>query len=332
MKRTLNYRASLFFLFITLCAFAQDTITGKVVSVTDGDTVGVLVNQQEVKIRLHGIDCPEGGQNFGTRAKQFTSDLVFGKIVQVTVKDTDRYGRTVGVVTTEDGNSLNDELLKAGLAWWYREYAPNEKNLAVLQATAMMQNRGLWSQSNPIPPWAFRKGDTPEYRVIVPPPAAPKSAENALSLPTQPRTAPQVYEDTETLRGASGAGARMAQGEVYVTNTGAKYHRDGCRYLKASRIPSTLADAQAQAYQPCKVCYGESAPIEIRSKGNFKREPMPVYQPQAAPQVQDGQHVYITNTGNKYHMYGCQYLSQSKIPISLEDARRSYGACSVCRP
>ena len=45
------------------------------------------------------------------------------------------------------------------------------------------------------------------------------------------------------------------------------------------------------------------------------------------------QTVYITNTGEKYHSSGCRYLSKSKIPISLSDAKaRGYTPCSVCNP
>src|SRR5207247_10694465 len=66
--------------------------TGKVVGVTDGDTITVLHNGKGERVRLHGIDCPEKGQAFGQRAKQFTSALAFGKEVTVTVLDSDRYG------------------------------------------------------------------------------------------------------------------------------------------------------------------------------------------------------------------------------------------------
>src|SRR2546422_9117216 len=100
--------------------------TGKVVGVTDGDTISVMHNGRAEKIRLHGIDCPEKGQAFGQRAKQFTSTLVFGKEVTVTVQDSDKYGRTIGEVTLLDGRVLNHELVKAGLAWWYRKYAPED--------------------------------------------------------------------------------------------------------------------------------------------------------------------------------------------------------------
>src|SRR5438094_928760 len=77
--------------------------TGKVVGVTDGDTISVLHNGRGEKIRLHGIDCPEKWQAFGKKAKQFTSDLAFGKEVTVKVFGRDRYGRTIGDVVLPDG-------------------------------------------------------------------------------------------------------------------------------------------------------------------------------------------------------------------------------------
>ena len=41
---------------------------------------------------------------------------------------------------------------------------------------------------------------------------------------------------------------------VYVTKTGKKYHREGCRYLSHSKIPMSLKDAKAEGYTPCLVC------------------------------------------------------------------------------
>jgi endonuclease YncB( thermonuclease family) len=66
--------------------------TARVVAITDGDTIRVLRDDKEIRVRLNGIDCPEKAQPFGTRAKQFTADLAFGKLVTVQVRDTDRYG------------------------------------------------------------------------------------------------------------------------------------------------------------------------------------------------------------------------------------------------
>lgn len=56
-------------------AFAD--FSGRVVGVSDGDTIKVMHNGKAEKIRLHGIDCPEKAQPFGTKAKQFTSEMVF---------------------------------------------------------------------------------------------------------------------------------------------------------------------------------------------------------------------------------------------------------------
>jgi len=95
----IKHIAVLFFLFFNQ-AWAADTITGKVVSIADGDTIIVLdANKTQHKIRLYGVDCPESHQDYGQKAKEFTSGLVFGQNVEVKVMDTDRYGRTVSVVT-----------------------------------------------------------------------------------------------------------------------------------------------------------------------------------------------------------------------------------------
>jgi micrococcal nuclease len=131
--------------------------TGKVVGVTDGDTISVMHNGRGEKIRLHGIDCPEKGQAFGAVAKQFTSALVFGKEVTVAVQDSDKYGRTIGEITLLDGRVLNQELVKAGLAWWYRKYAPDNAVLEKLEAEAREAKKNLWSDLNPIPPWDYRR-------------------------------------------------------------------------------------------------------------------------------------------------------------------------------
>jgi len=103
-----------------------DTFTGKVVGMSDGDTIKVMREGRAVKVRLHGIDCPEKKQAFGTRAKRFTSEMAFGMEVEVRVQTTDRYGRIVGEVILPDGISLNKQLVSIGLAWWYRKYAPND--------------------------------------------------------------------------------------------------------------------------------------------------------------------------------------------------------------
>ena len=103
------------FLLHTTVSFAE-TFTGKVVGVTDGDTVKVLRDGKSETIRLAGIDCPESWQAFGVKAKQFTSKLCFEKIAIVVWSGRDCYGRILSTVTVDEAN-INHELLKAGLDW-----------------------------------------------------------------------------------------------------------------------------------------------------------------------------------------------------------------------
>ena len=133
----------------------QREFAAKVIGIIDGDTIEVLENNNPVRIRLAEIDCPESHQDFGQKAKTFTSELVFDKDVKVLVKDIDRYGRTVAEIILPDGRSLNRELISAGLAWWYQRYS-SEQSLGQLQSQAKSAKLGLWSSDNPIPPWDFR--------------------------------------------------------------------------------------------------------------------------------------------------------------------------------
>jgi micrococcal nuclease len=136
---------------------AADDFSGKVVGVHDGDTITVLMDRTRVKIRLFEIDCPETGQEFGSRAKLATSGLAFGKVVTVHSRRNDRYGRTVADVVLPDGRTLNHELVRRGLAWWFRKYAPKDASLARLEAEARAARVGLWSQPDPTPPWDWRR-------------------------------------------------------------------------------------------------------------------------------------------------------------------------------
>ncbi|MBX0333351.1 thermonuclease family protein [Pontibacter sp. HSC-14F20] len=133
------------------------TVPGdRVVGVKDGDTFELLRNGQSVTVRLFGIDTPEKNQAYGQRAKQFASDLAFGKNVRLIEHNKDRYGRTVGTIILPDGRNLNEELVREGFAWHYTAYS-KDKNLANLEADARRFKRGLWQDPNPVAPWDFRK-------------------------------------------------------------------------------------------------------------------------------------------------------------------------------
>ena len=129
---------------------------GKVVSITDGDTVIVRPDSgPSVKVRLIHIDAPERRQAFGTRARQVLGDLIDGQVVEVIGTTKDRYGRLLGDVR-HDGRSINLELVKRGFAWAYVEFEPPPDYVAA-EAEARAARRGLWADKAPLPPWEYRK-------------------------------------------------------------------------------------------------------------------------------------------------------------------------------
>ncbi len=140
----------------TCSAFARE-FAGRVVGGIDGDTIDVIHNGEVDRIRLHGIDCPEKGQPFGTRAKQATAEHVFGKDVTVATHGKDKYKRTIAEVLFPDGTNVNRELVREGWCWWYRKYAPGEKQLEQLEQEAREAHKGLWAEPLPVPPWEWRK-------------------------------------------------------------------------------------------------------------------------------------------------------------------------------
>ncbi len=152
-----------FVLLLAACAPSLGAeLPGRVVGITDGDTLTLLVDERrQVKIRLMGIDAPESRQPFGQVAKRVLSDLAFQKSAMVQFEKQDRYGRVIGKVLV-DGVDLNLEMVKAGLAWWYRKYAaeqsgPDQTAYGAAEGEARLAKRGLWVDPDPIPPWDWRK-------------------------------------------------------------------------------------------------------------------------------------------------------------------------------
>ena len=139
--------------------------TAPVISVADGVTLAVLTkDKQQLKIRLYGIDCQERGREFWSRAKEATSGAVFGKNVTVRpIEAEEREGRTVAVVFMPGGKSLNEHLVREGLAWVSQKYCTQEKICAPLrnlEKAAKAQKRGLWVDKTPVAPqeWMLLPG------------------------------------------------------------------------------------------------------------------------------------------------------------------------------
>ena len=140
---------------LTLPSLTYADFTGKVVAVADGDTLTVLQEREQIKIRLVWIDAPEKAQPFGNRAKQSLAELCLGEVAQVAEQGKDRYGRTLAQVTC-NGIDANTEQVRRGLAWVYRKYAPNDSPLYAIEKEARESGRGLWHDPEPLPPWEWR--------------------------------------------------------------------------------------------------------------------------------------------------------------------------------
>ena len=114
----------------------------------------MLIDRQQVKVRLVEIDAPEKSQAFGTRSKQSLSDMCFNTEAQVRDKGKDRYGRTLGRVYCV-GMDANAEQIKRGMAWVYDKYV-TDHSLYRLQDEAKAAKQGLWADAEPMPPWEWR--------------------------------------------------------------------------------------------------------------------------------------------------------------------------------
>lgn len=139
-----------------------EILTGRVVKIADGDTLTVLdASKQQHKIRLTGIDAPERRQAFGNVSRQHLAELAFGQEVTVQWDKRDRYQRILGKVLV-DGQDVNLEQIRAGLAWHYKHYArdqePTARSLyAEAEEAASRSGVGVWRDPAPIPPWDFRR-------------------------------------------------------------------------------------------------------------------------------------------------------------------------------
>ena len=148
----------LFFSLLPFTAHAQETISGLVIRVVDGDTIRVREKNKEITVRLYGIDAPESKQAGGAEATEFLRDLLLTNQVALEVLDTDRYGRKVAIVVLRKGVVVQDEILKAGHAWVYAKYckAPQCKGWNELERQAQELRAGLWAE-DAVPPWEWRR-------------------------------------------------------------------------------------------------------------------------------------------------------------------------------
>ncbi|MEH8295843.1 thermonuclease family protein [Klebsiella pneumoniae] len=156
----LNY--IVIFTLLFSCSSFANNLVGKVTRVIDGDTIEVktlpekiLVYEIPIRVRLINIDAPEKKQPFGRWSTNQLKALLAGQSVTVSYTQTDRYGRVLGRVVTANGTEANRQQVLKGAAWVYDRYNA-DNSLPALQREAQTQKRGLWADSNPVPPWEWR--------------------------------------------------------------------------------------------------------------------------------------------------------------------------------
>lgn len=144
-------------LLIVTSLHCQEIITGKAVKVYDGDTFTLVTDSnQEIRVRVVGIDAPEKNQEHGIESRDFARRLIENKTVTVYLESGETYGRKLAVVITSSGKHFNYEMVVNGHAWHYNHYN-SDKFLSTSQNMAKNNKIGLWASDSPVAPWDWKK-------------------------------------------------------------------------------------------------------------------------------------------------------------------------------
>ncbi len=132
-----------------------------VVSVGDGDTLRVRQNGKTLTVRLACIDAPESSQEpHGAQASQALKALVpIGSGVDLRIKTTDRYGRSIAEINRQ-GRNINQDLVASGAAFVYWQYIKgcDRQTYGRLETEARLDRQGVWSTGGGITrPWDYRR-------------------------------------------------------------------------------------------------------------------------------------------------------------------------------
>lgn len=222
----------------------------KVTKVIDGDTFYVKFEDgTEEKVRLIGVDTPESTtqhEPYGEEASNFTKSSLTGKTVYLEkdVSERDKYNRLLRYVWLEKPESINETEIREKMfnailvAEGYAQiatYAPDVKYadyFKKFQEEARTKEKGLWALE-----------DNKESETVA---STSSLSGNKNNAPSNKTSSSGTSTNTQS--------ESKKEITVYVTATGEKYHRAGCRYLKKSKIPISLSEAKASGYEPCKVC------------------------------------------------------------------------------
>ncbi len=137
---------------------SSGTYRGRVVSVSDGDTLTLLTEgNQQIKVRMQGIDAPEKAQPYGQASKRSLSEMAYKKNAVAECPEKDHYDRYVCKVSV-DGVDINKAQIASGYAWVYRQHN-NRRDYIEAESMAKSLRSGLWADSMPTPPWEYRRAE-----------------------------------------------------------------------------------------------------------------------------------------------------------------------------
>ncbi len=196
-------------------------IAHKVVRVIDGDTVVLLIDGTETTVRLIGVDTPETVhpskpvEEYGKEASQFLSNLLAGESVYLKYEP--------GSITDKYGRML---------AYLYRSPDSLFANLEIIR-----QGYGHAYTAYPFQHIEFFRSVEQDAR------------QKGKGLWAQGGTAKSVVAQPVVVE----LSQKPDGDSVYITKTGTKYHRSGCRYLSKSSIPVVLSTLSSK-YDACSVC------------------------------------------------------------------------------
>ena len=142
-------------------AGSAQALKGEVLSIGDGDTIRVRQGGRAITVRLACIDAPETAQRpYGQQARSYLQRrLPVGREVNLDVKTTDRYGRSVAEVISDI--NINLAMVEDGQAFAYRQYLGgcDAKEYLDAEYRASRRRYGVWQVPGGITrPWDFRRG------------------------------------------------------------------------------------------------------------------------------------------------------------------------------
>jgi endonuclease YncB( thermonuclease family) len=147
----------LFFAFVFSSIFPIVSLAAqfKVTKVLSGDAIVARSIRKEIVIRLVGIEAPEisrikgqPGQPFSREARNYLTDLVMHKMIDIKDYGKDRYRRVLGVIYVK-GKNVNLQMVKVGLAKVFKGHLPkgyNAQPYRIAEYESRKYKRGMWSQ------------------------------------------------------------------------------------------------------------------------------------------------------------------------------------------